>query len=69
MNYVFDSVPIEIREGHHGHAVRWKEFLYKAAEIRKKSSTRMRKEHIDHLDREARRYLEMIRRESDVERT
>lgn len=68
MSYVFDSVPHEIKDGHHQQAVRWKEFMYRAADIRKKSSSRMRKEHLETLDREARRYIEMIRRDSDVDR-
>ena len=69
MNYVFDTVPEEIRNGHYQQTVRWKEFMYKAADIRKKSCSRLRKEHLDTLDREARRYLEMLRRDSDVDRT
>lgn len=68
MNYVFDTVPPEIKDGNHQQAVRWKEYMHEAADIRKKTSSRLRKERLETLDRDARRYLQMIRRESDVER-
>lgn len=68
MNYIFDTVPYEIREGNHQQAVAWKQFIAEASEIRKKTSVRVRKEQLEQLDRRARGYLEIIRREADVER-